>query len=117
MYKRQVISQSIAPGKYVDAGSDITLVISEGPKTVYYKFSATIQLPDDSEEVKSANIVLKDSEGEVIEQWNNIDISAFPYKLEKKDIAEASSGKLEITWTLLDGSTQTQTESVTFKKQ
>ena len=113
----KVISQSIAPGKYVDAGSDITLVISEGPKTVYYKFSATIQLPDDSEEVASASIVLKDSDGKVIEQWSNIDISAFPYKLEKKDIAEATSGKLEITWTLLDGSTQTQTESVTFKKQ
>lgn len=112
-----VISQSIAPGKYVDEGTNITLVISSGPKTTYYKFSATVSAPENSEEVESANIVLKDSNGEMIEQWSNIAIDSFPYRLEKSDIPEAASGTLEITWKLTDGTTQTQTQSVTFKKQ
>lgn len=112
-----VISQSIAPGKYVDEGTNITLVISNGPKTTYYKFSATVSAPEDSEEVESASIVLKDSNGEVLEQWSNIDISSFPYRVEKSDIPEMTSGTLEITWKLTDGTTQTQTQSVTFKKQ
>lgn len=112
-----VISQSIAPGKYVDEGTDITLVVSSGPKTTYYKFSATISAPEDNEEVESADIILTDTNGDMIEQWNNIAISSFPYRLEKTDILEISSGVLEITWKLSDGSIQEQRERVTFKKQ
>ncbi len=113
----RVISQSVAPGKYVDEGTNVTLVISSGPKTVYYKFSASVSAPENSEDVVSASIVLMDPSGEVIEQWSNIDISSFPYSLEKGDIPEVSSGTLEITWKLADGSTQKQTQSVSFKKQ
>lgn len=113
----QVISQSIAPGKYVDAGSNITLVISSGPKTIYYKFSATITAPENSEEVESASIVLKSETGALIEKWSKVDISEFPFGLEKADIEDFTSGILEITWNLADGTTQTQTQSVTFKQQ
>ena len=72
-----VISQSIAAGKYVDAGSNISLVVSSGPKTTYYRFSANITAPADSSRVTGANIVLKDADGSVIEEWNNVSISSF----------------------------------------
>lgn len=111
-----VISQSIASGKYVDAGTTISLVVSSGPKTVYYKFSGNITAPSDSSAVTGANIVLKDSSGIVLDSWNNVSISSFPYHVEKGDITK-DSGTLEITWILNDGTTQTQTQSVSFSKQ
>lgn len=112
-----VISQSIAAGKYVDAGSNISLVVSSGPKTTYYRFSANITAPADSSRVTGANIVLKDADGSVIEEWNNVSISSFPFRAEKSDIPKASSGTLEITWLLNDGTTQSQHQSVNFTKQ
>ena len=112
-----VISQSIADGKYVDAGTNISLVISEGPKIAYYKFSAKITAPADNDSVVGASIVLKDSNGTVLEQWNNIAMTSFPYTIQKTDIPEMSSGKLEITWSLSDGTEQKQTQDVTFNKQ
>lgn len=112
-----VISQSIAAGKYVDAGTNISLVISNGPKTTYYKFSAKITAPGDSSNVTGANIVLKNSEGTVIEEWKNVDISSFPYSIEKGDIASTNSGTLLITWLLKDGTTQVQNQSVSFTQQ
>lgn len=112
-----VISQSIADGKYVDAGSNISLVISDGPKITYYKFSAKITAPADNDSVVGASIVLKDSNGAVLEQWNSIAIESFPYSIQKTDIAEMSSGKLEITWSLSDGTEQKQVQDVTFNKQ
>ena len=112
-----VISQSIADGKYVDAGSNISLVISDGPKITYYKFSAKITAPADNDSVVGASIVLKDSNGAVLEQWNSIAIESFPYSIQKTDIAEMSSGKLEITWSLSDGTEQKQVQDVKFNKQ
>ena len=112
-----VISQSIADGKYVDAGSNISLVISDGPKITYYKFSAKITAPADNDSVVGASIVLRDSNGAVLEQWNSIAIESFPYSIQKTDIAEMSSGKLEITWSLSDGTEQKQVQDVTFNKQ
>ena len=112
-----VISQSIADGKYVDAGSNISLVISDGPKITYYKFSAKITAPADNDSVVGASIVLKDSNGAVLEQWNSIALESFPYSIQKTDIAEMSSGKLEITWSLSDGTEQKQVQDVTFNKQ
>lgn len=117
-----VISQSIAAEKYVDAGTTITLVISTGPKQEeskiqYYRYSATISKPENSDIVASADIVLRDENGEVIDQWSDIDIAEFPYKIEKTDIPNVSSGKLDVIWYLDDGSSQTQTQSVNFTKQ
>ena len=111
------ISQSIADGKYVDAGSNISLVISDGPKITYYKFSAKITAPADNDSVVGASIVLRDSNGAVLEQCNSIAIESFPYSIQKTDIAEMSSGKLEITWSLSDGTEQKQVQDVTFNKQ
>lgn len=111
-----VISQSIAPGKFVDAGSDITLVISNGPKTVYYQFSATISLPEKAVAV-SADVILMDSTGEIIEEWPEVEASEFPYTIQKRDIEGSSSGTLEIIWMLEDGTMKTQDEDVTFDEQ
>ena len=55
--------------------------------------------------------------GAVLEQWNSIAIESFPYSIQKTDIAEMSSGKLEITWSLSDGTEQKQVQDVTFNKQ
>lgn len=112
-----VISQSIAAGKYVDVGSNISLVVSSGPKTTYYKFSHKVTAPADSSRVTGANIVLKGSDGSVIETWNNVNISSFPFVVEKSDIPKVSSGTLETTWLFNDGTTQSQHESVDFTKQ
>ena len=112
-----VISQSIAAGKYVDVGSNISLVVSSGPKTTYYKFSHKVPAPADSSRVTGANIVLKGSDGSVIETWNNVSISSFPFVVEKSDIPKVSSGTLETTWLFNDGTTEAQHESVDFTKQ
>ena len=58
----KVISQSIAAGKYVDAGTNISLVISLGKKTTYYYCKATVTAPE-SDEVTAADITLMDANG------------------------------------------------------
>lgn len=112
----KVINQSVAAGDTVTAGSSISLVISAGPKNTYYKFSATITAPE-GDAVQSANIVLRDESGAVIDEWNGVPISSFPYAINRENIPDVKTGTLEITWVLNDGSTQTQSQAVTFTKQ
>ncbi|MGN0353400.1 MAG: Stk1 family PASTA domain-containing Ser/Thr kinase [Roseburia sp.] len=121
-----VISQSVTAGKMVDKGTSVTLVISRGPKVKLYKFSATINLPknDDgtvNENVAGANIVLKDSAGNVIPNctWSNVSAASFPYSVNKTDIEDTTSGTLVITWLDAEGNQigSPQTESVTFEAQ
>lgn len=111
-----VISQSITQGKYVDAGTNISLVISLGPKTTYYFCKATITAPE-SDEVTSADIVLTDANGNQLQSWTGIKKSKFPYTISVSDIEESSAGKIRITWYLTDGSSKEQTENVTFTRQ
>lgn len=111
-----VISQSIASGKYVDAGTNISLVISLGTKTTYYYCNATITAPD-SDEVTCADIVLTDSNGNQLQSWKGVKIAKFPFKISVTDITDCTSGKITIKWYLSDGSAKEQTENVTFTKQ
>ncbi|MBO5303074.1 MAG: Stk1 family PASTA domain-containing Ser/Thr kinase [Lachnospiraceae bacterium] len=112
----KVISQSIAAGKYVDAGSNISLVISMGKKTTYYYCKATITAPDNAE-VTVADITLKDANGNVLQEWTGVKIAKFPYTISAYDIEEVSTGTLNIVWYLADGTSKEQTENVTFTKQ
>ncbi|MCI8489213.1 MAG: Stk1 family PASTA domain-containing Ser/Thr kinase [Lachnospiraceae bacterium] len=111
-----VISQSITDGKYVDKGTSITLVVSLGSNKSYYYYEATISAPD-SDEVVSARIVLTGSNGTQIQEWADVNISRFPYKISAFDIENCDTGTIKITWNLSDGSSREQTENVVFKKQ
>ncbi|SDB16127.1 Stk1 family PASTA domain-containing Ser/Thr kinase [Eubacterium oxidoreducens] len=118
--KGKVISQGVASGKYVDSGTSVSIVVSLGPETVTYSFSTKITLPESSDnEVKSANITLYDNSGNVLSSWNGVSASKFGssgYSISVSDITSSKKGKLVIEWILEDGSTSTQTESVTFTK-
>ena len=112
----KVISQSVAAGKYVEKGSGVTLVISLGSKKNYYSCKATVTAPD-NDDVVSADISLKGSNGTTIQSWSGIKISKFPYTISASDIEEIDSGTIRIVWYLSDGSSKEQTENVMFTKQ
>lgn len=112
----RVISQSLAAGNYVDAGSNISLVISLGTKKDYYYCKATVTAPE-SEAVKSADIILKGSDGRQLQEWTGIKIGKFPYTISVSDIEDCESGTIKIVWYLEDGSSKEQTENVIFTKQ
>ncbi len=110
-----VIDQSIVPEKYVDQGTGITLTVSAGSGKTYYTCKAEIAAPENGD-VVSADIVLTASNGKQIQTWSDIKISKFPYTIMATDIEDCSSGTIQITWHLADGSTSKQTENIMFKK-
>ncbi len=113
----RVISQSIAAGKYVDAGSNISLVISLGKKTTYYYCKATITAPDNAE-VTAADITLRDANGNVLQEWTGVKTAKFPYTISVYDIEEVSTGSIKIVWYLADGTSKEQiVGDVQFTKQ
>ena len=70
-----------------------------------YKFKITIKQPADISNVSGADIVLYDTAGNILEQWNDQDISRFGedgLTLTKSGLM-VNSGKLVITWLDLDG--------------
>lgn len=66
--KGYVISQDPGNGKTVDAGTTVTLVISNGAKTVLYKFSRSVTVSDGVDLV-----ILCDANGEEIGSWRVTD--------------------------------------------
>ena len=110
-----VIDQSIVPEKYVDQGTGITLTVSAGSGKTYYTCKAEIAAPENGD-VVSADIVLTASNGKQIQTWSDIKISKFPYTIMATDIEDCSSGTIQITWHLADGSKSKQTENIMFKK-
>ena len=60
-----VISQSPTAGEYVAKGAAVTLTISQGPETVYYTFTMTLDPRDDEE----TDYTLEDANGDYIESW------------------------------------------------
>lgn len=110
-----VISQSVAANTTADKGATISLVISLGPETVNYTCNYTIPDPDD-DEVSSAKIVLYNSDGGKIQTFKDIGADSFPYTLNVTNIANYTSGTIEITWYYDDGSSSQETIAVTFTK-
>ncbi len=111
-----VISQSIADGKYVDVGTNITLVISLGSDKTYYFCKAKISAPD-SDEVVSADIVLTGNNGVKLQEWIDVKISKFPMEISVADIENCDSGTIKVIWHLSDGSSTEQSQNTVFKKQ
>ncbi len=114
--KGTVIGQSVDPGKFVDKGTGISLVVSSGISKTYYYCKAVISAPE-SDSVVSADIVLTASDGTHIQTWSGVKISKFPYTITAQNIEDCSSGTVKITWHLSDGSSNTQTDNVMFTKQ
>lgn len=109
----KVVGQSIDPGVRVSSGTTVTIAISKGEPAYGYK--ATITAPSASGDtyVVSADIILTDSKGNTLFS-QSVDISSFPYTLEKDNIKDSTSGKLKITWILNDGTQSDQTQDVSF---
>ena len=109
----KVVGQSINPGVRVTSGTTVTIAISKGEPSYGYK--ATITAPSASGDtyVVSADITLTDSSGNTLFS-QSVDISSFPYTLEKTGITGSDSGTLKITWNLNNGTQSDQTQSVSF---
>ena len=109
----KVVGQSIDPGVRVTSGTTVTIAISKGEPSYGYK--ATITAPSASGDtyVVSADITLTDSNGNTLFS-QSVDISSFPYTLEKTGITGSDSGTLKITWNLNNGTQSDQTQSVSF---
>lgn len=106
-----VMQQSLAPYSKAEKGAAITITVSLGPEpsqvvtATTYKFKITIRQPADISNVSGADIVLYDTAGNILEQWNDQDISKFGddgLTLTKSGLM-VNSGKLVITWLDLDG--------------
>ena len=115
----KVISQSIASGKTVPAGTTVTITISMGPEEVSYSFSKTYAAPEGA---VSASYTLTGNDG-VNYDIGDKDVSG-SLTISVSDM-DCASGKVTITWTietvddegLSDTSTKTETHSVKFAKQ
>lgn len=113
-----VISQSIADGKIVDEGTSITLVVSLGPKVkLYTTGEMSLTLPSDT--VEKVDIYLYASDGTQLEKWLGVTADRFvaddngkrKFKFTKSGIQDYTSGYLEMTWYLQDGTTNEQKNS------
>jgi serine/threonine-protein kinase len=91
-----VISQSIAGGKTVEYGTEISLTVSLGAEVVYYSFSYALTVP---EEATKADIVLTDSNGNVLCSWTKTAVDAgATYNISQSNISGGNSGNLAVTW-------------------
>ena len=104
-----VISQSVASGKYAEKGSSVDLVVSKGPKESTYRYSARIStssMPSDVT-VNYADIELYGKSGDLLDSWSGV--TKFPYSLSVFGIKEDASGNLVITWHYTDADGEEQT--------
>lgn len=115
----KVISQSEIAGKTVYSGTTVDIVISLGPKETLYMFRANIKLPND-DTVVSANIELRDADGNVLDSWENVSTASFPFSIDIANI-KSESGTLVIEWVMEDEegnvTTSTQNSPQTFRPQ
>ena len=107
--KGRVISQSIVNGKTVERGTSISLVISLGPKTVYYSYTTTIDIPQDGKDYVYADISILNDKDEVLQTWKKQRASKMPMQLTKSDIVNSTTGTLKIVWTYKDENGEEQT--------
>lgn len=104
-----VISQSIVGGKTVDKGTSISIVVSLGPKTVYYSYTTTVNVPADEKIYLFADITLLNDKGEELQTWKRVKASEMPKQLTQTDIVNSSTGTLKIVWTYRDEDGERQT--------
>lgn len=115
----KVIDQSEVAGKTVYSGTTVDFVVSLGVKEILYMFRANVKLPND-DTVVSANIELQDADGNVLDNWTNVQASSFPFSIEVMNI-KSESGTLVIEWVMEDEegnvTTSTQNSPQTFQTQ
>jgi serine/threonine-protein kinase len=114
-----VISQSVAKGKIVPAGTAVTITISQGPEEKFYSFSKTYNAPENA---VSATYTVVGSDG-VTYDSGTVDVSG-SLNISVSDM-DCASGNITITWTietideegLQDTTTKTENYSVKFTRQ
>lgn len=115
--KGKVVSQS-SEGKYVDKGTTIKIVVSSGPKSSSYYYSANIKAPSNVTVISADIELLMPESDEVIKSWYGV--TSFPYKIEVSDIKDVANGTLSIEWHYKDANgteqVDVQSKDVSFKK-
>ena len=115
----KVISQSVASGKIVPAGTNVTITVSLGAENKSYSFSKSYSAPEGA---VSASYTVVGSDG-VTYDSATVDVGG-SLSISVTDM-ECSSGTVTITWTIetiddegmSDTTTKTESHSVKFKKQ
>ena len=93
----QVISQSIDPGKTVNKGTDITIVVSKGPETKTYACNYSVPLNGPKGAV-SSTIKLVDSNGKTLATQSAAATGS--YQLSVGNIQGTSTGTIYITYNI-----------------
>jgi serine/threonine-protein kinase len=119
-----VISQSVAGGKTVAYGTEVSLTISLGAPDAYYSFSSSLTVPSDA---TKADIVLTDSNGNVLCSWTKTAVEpGATYNISQSNISGSASGNLKVTWyktetdengNAADVEISSQSNAVNFTKQ
>ena len=103
----RVISQGIAQGKTVDSGTSVDLVISDGKKPVYYKYSGDVN----NTYGVDVTVTMYDAEGVAIPGASWSVPAGKTLSINASDIATAT-GKMTIT-----GENVNETKDLSFTKQ
>ena len=101
----RVISQGIAQGKTVEAGTSVDLVISDGKKPEYYSYTGEVR----NNYGVPVTVTLLDAEGVSLSSWSLTDGQSI--NISAKDIA-TSTGTIRIT-----GDGVSEDRAVSFTKQ
>lgn len=118
-----IMKQSVAGGKTVASGTQVTITVSGGEATKYYNCNYPLTIPENA--VK-ADIELKDDAGNVLLSWKqqNVVGGGDPLTISKSGIENSSKGTISVVWygseTDEDGNYKTIgnfSESVSFTKQ
>lgn len=103
-----VISQSQAVGSFLERGTNVDLVVSDGRKTVYYSYNDIVNVPSKEKNKEyTAHIELFKAESDEripINGSNSLEVGPndFPLSISAADIADCDKGTLVITWTVTE---------------
>ncbi len=103
----KVISQSVVDGKAVPAGTEITIKISLGKEVIEYKAKATVTIPAG---YTVAEYKLKDDSGTIYDSGSTT-VSGTTWNYTSSVLTNNKATKLEVTWSIEDGSLESYTES------
>lgn len=98
-----VISQAISDGTWVNKGSSVDLVVSDGPASKAYGLNQSISVPGDGHNYVSANVKLVGSDGSILMDYGDIDVSGrSSFTANASNIMNLTGGTVEVTWTYED---------------
>ncbi len=100
-----VISQGIVGGKTVDSGTSVSLVVSDGPKPVYYSYTGNVANTYE----ETITVTLYDADDNVLGTWT--------VEAEKSITINASNIAFSTGTLTIVGETVNESQSVTFTQQ